>query len=118
VSQSLLLDTVTWDLCLDAKSNIAVASEPYSLAQDAACAVRLFFEELWYDTTQGVDYWQNILAQGPPLALVKAQLASAAAASNPDIASAVIFFSGFTNRGLTGQVQITSTSGQTAAAAF
>ena len=37
--KSLLLDPRSWDLTVDVSNNIAVASDPYSLAQDAACAI-------------------------------------------------------------------------------
>ena len=39
---TLLLDTLRWDLCLDVHGNIAVASDPYSVAQDVASAIRTF----------------------------------------------------------------------------
>jgi hypothetical protein len=39
---TLLLDVSSWDLCLDAAGNIAMASNPYSIAQDAASAIRTF----------------------------------------------------------------------------
>lgn len=115
--RTLLLDTDTWDLVLDANGNIAVADEPYALAQDAASAIKLFQGELWYDTTQGVPYWAMILARFPPLPLVKAKIV-AAALTVPGVVSAVCFVSSFKNRKLTGQVQITDSSGQTQAAGF
>ena len=49
VAATLLLDRTTWDLCLDANGNIAMATGPYAIAQDVASAVRL-----WHDTTKGV----------------------------------------------------------------
>ena len=39
---TLLLDLTNWDLLVDASGNIAVASDPYSVAQDVASAVRVF----------------------------------------------------------------------------
>ena len=87
---TLLLDTIAWDLCVDANGNIAVASEPYSLAQDAASAIRLFQGELWYDTTQGVPYWGQILGQWPPVAVMKAAFISAAL-TVPGVVSAQCF---------------------------
>jgi hypothetical protein len=115
--QTLLLDVTTWDLVLDANGNIAIASDPYSLAQDAASAIRLFIGELWYDTSQGVPYWQDILGKAPPLSLVRS-LFITAALTVPGVASAKVFFSSFSQRSLSGQVQITSSNGQTAAASF
>ena len=117
MAQTFLLDQSTWDLVVDAAGNIAVASNPYSLAQDAASALKLFLGELWYDTTRGVPYFDQILGQLPPLSLLKAKLV-AAALTVPGVASASCFISSFTGRALKGQLQITSTSGQTSVAAF
>jgi len=105
--KTLLLDTVAWDLVVDVAGDIAVASEPYSLAQDAASAIRLFQGELWYDTTRGVPYFQQILGKSPPVPLLKAKLI-AAALTVPDVASAKVFISGIAGRNVSGQVQVTS----------
>lgn len=113
---TLLLDTVTWDCVVDVEGNIAVASDPYSLAQDAASAMRLFQGELWYDTAQGIPYWSQILGETPPLSLVRAYL-NTAALTVPGVASAQTFISSFTQRQITGQVQISDESGQVVAAA-
>lgn len=112
---TLLLDTDTWDFVLDSNGNWAVASDPYSQAQDAASACRLFNGELWYDTTKGVLYWELLLGQMPPLSLFKAQL-SQAALTVPGVISAVVFVSRFENRDIEGQVQIKNDSGQTSTA--
>lgn len=115
------MDTIylneNWDWTLDASGSIALASAPYSLAQDCCSAIRTFQGEVYYDTTQGVPYWQDILGHYPSLALVKADLV-AAAMTVPGVASAQVFITGVTNRKLTGQVQITDTSGTTSAASF
>jgi hypothetical protein len=116
MASTLLLDVTTWDLVLDASGDIAVASEPYALAQDAASAIRTFLGECYWDTTVGVPY-SSILGQAPSLALLKAQLV-AAAETVPDVASAVVFITALSGRLLAGQVQITSATGQTGAADF
>jgi len=116
--QTLLLDTVAWDLVLDASNNIAVASEPYSLAQDAASAIRTFAGECYYDTTLGITYLTQIFGQGPPPISLLKQLFQEAALTVPDVASALVFIASLNARTLTGQVQVTSTGGQTSAAAF
>jgi hypothetical protein len=111
---TLLLDTVVWDLVPDANNNIAVASDPYSQAQDAASAMKTFMSEVYYDTTLGVKYSQ-IFGKNPPLSFVKSQLVSSAetvpdpTTANPaNTVSAQCFISPFTNRQLSGQVQITT----------
>lgn len=115
---TLLLDIDVWDLTLDAAGNIAVASEPYSLAQDAASAIKTFLGECYYNTTLGVPYDTQIFGQPLQLSLLKALLVDAAK-TVPDVASAVCFITAFTERGVSGQVQVTSvTTGQTSAATF
>ena len=114
---TILLDTVTWDSVLDVGGNIAVASEPYSLSQDAASAIKLFQGELWFDTVPGVPYWSVILGESPSLSLMKAKWTTAAL-TVPGVASAVCYISSITDRIVGGQVQVTNAAGQTAAAAF
>jgi len=114
---TLLLDTALWDLTLDASGNIAVASPPYSLAQDAASQIRLFQGELWYDVTQGIPYFTQVLGFNPSISLMKA-LFVRAALSVPGVVSAQCFITGIVNRQVKGQVQITDSSGNVAAASF
>lgn len=114
---TILLDTVAWDLVLDVGGNIAVASQPYSLAQDAASAIKLFQGELWYDVSQGIPYWAQILGENPSLSLMKAKWTTAAL-TVPGVASAVCYISSITDRIVGGQVQVTSSTGQISAAAF
>lgn len=114
---TLLLDRSAWDLCVDAYGNIAVASNPYSLAQDAASAIRLFRGELWYDTTKGVPYFENILGKRASVPFMKAKFITAAL-SVPETKTARCFLNAIVGRYLTGQVQLTSTDDQTAVASF
>jgi hypothetical protein len=114
---TILLDTVAWDLVLDVGGNIAVASEPYSLAQDAASAIKLFQGELWFDTVPGVPYWSVILGESPSISLMKSKWV-AAALTVPDVVTAVCFITSIVDRIVGGQVQVTNAAGQTAAAAF
>ena len=114
---TLLLSRAPWDLCLDAAGNIAVATAPYALAQDAASAIRLFLGEGWYDTTIGVPYFQQILGQYPSVAFIKGELV-AAALSVPGVTAASVFLTGLAHRKLTGQVQITDAAGAVMSAGF
>jgi hypothetical protein len=115
--KTMLLATDTWDLCLDAAGNIAVASNPYALAQDAASAIRLFAGECYYDTSQGIPYFKQILGQNPPLPLMKAAFVNAAL-TVPEVVSAKAFISAIKGRTIAGQVQITDADGATVAAGF
>lgn len=111
MSTSLLLNPATWDLTVDIDGNIAVASDPYSLAQDVACASRLFQGDLYYDTTQGVPYWQ-MLGQLPPIQFIK-NAYTAAALTVPGITAATCFITSIVNRVISGQIQTTTAAGAT-----
>ena len=122
---TLLLDLATWDLITDASGNIAVASDPYSVSQDVASAVRTFLGECWYNTTLGVPYFGNptgttqgaILGQMPPLAYLKSQITTQAARV-PGCNNPVVFIGAINNRSLTGQVQFTDSNGTSQTVAF
>lgn len=104
------------DLTVDANGDIAVASEPFSLAQDAASAIKLFQGELYYDTSQGIP-WSSYLGGDVPVSLIKSKLV-AAAKTVPGVVSAVVFITGFSGRTISGQVQISDASGNITAASF
>ncbi len=114
--KTVLLDTVLWDLVLDVSGNIAVATNPYALAQDAASAIRTFAGEDWYNTAIGVPYTQ-LLGRAPNIALMKAKFIEAAL-TVPEVIAAQVFISSIVGRRVTGQVQVTDTSGRITAAAF
>lgn len=117
-NSTILLDAQAWDLVLDAAGNIAAASEPYSLAQDAASAIKTWLGEVFFDTTIGVPYRRQVFGLDPSVALMK-QLFVQAALSVPGVASARCFITAVTDREVTGQVQVTSkATGQTTAANF
>lgn len=114
---TLLLDSATWDLCLDAGRNIALASSPYSLAQDAASAIRTFLGEVYYDTAQGVPYFQRVLGHFPSAQYLKGQLV-ARAMTVPGVVAARVYFTGLVDRQLSGQVQVTDQAGKISNAGF
>lgn len=114
---TLLLDTVEWDLVADANGNIAKAGDPYSQAQDAASACRLFSAELWYNKAKGLPFWQSILGKLPPLSLVRAKFVGAAL-TVPGVVAARCYFTSFLNRRLGGQVQVFDKDGNSSTAAF
>ncbi|MGE8129000.1 hypothetical protein ACQKQD_18665 [Methylobacterium sp. NPDC080182] len=117
MASTLLLDQSGWDLALDVSGNIAVATEPYAQAQDAASSMRTFAGEVWYDRSRGVPYWEQILGHYPPVSLMRTYLEGAALLV-PGIVKARAFFTGFADRRLTGQVQIQDASGQVSATGF
>lgn len=117
MTSTLLLDEVSWDLLLDTSGNIAVATNPYALAQDAASAIRLFLGELYFDASVGVPYREKILGRSPPISLLKSLLVSAAL-SVSGVKSAVCYITSVSGRTVRGQVQVTDVSGTQSAAAF
>ncbi len=106
-----------WDLCLDIEGNIAVAQPPYAVAQDVASAQRTFQGEVWYDTTLGIPYTTYVLGEAPSAALIKSFLQNAALAV-PGVVTAKTYLTGINNRTLTGQTQITDTTGSTQVVGF
>jgi hypothetical protein len=108
--RTLLLDRTTWDLVLDSRGNLAVADDPYALAQDVASAIRTVQGEVYYDTEDGVPYFDQILGQAPPVALIK-QYLIAAALTVPEIVSAEAFISSVKGREIFGQVQARTATG-------
>lgn len=108
MANTLALDVDSWDLGVDDNGNIAMLTGAAAIAQDVASACRLFSGELWYDTTQGIPYFQNILGQMPPLAILKAYFI-AAAMTVPGVTGAKCFISNISSssRIVTGQVQAT-----------
>lgn len=108
---TLLLDTQLWDILLDVNGNLAIASEPYRLAQDVASAVKLFRGELYYNTKPGVPYFQNILGQAPPLEYVRAQIVKAALTVR-GVVKARCTIDGYQNRKLVGSVECTDNTGR------
>jgi len=117
IQNSLLLDQSAWDLVLDVNGNIALAEAPYSVAQDVASAIRTFLGECWYNTTLGLPYWQEILGQLPPLNYISQQMITQSL-TIPNVVSAKVTFQSFTDRVLSGQIQIIDTDGATNNVAF
>jgi len=109
---TLLLDISTWDLCVDAFGNIAVAGPPYSIAQDVASACRTVLGEVYYDTTVGVDYFGLIFGKTPPAVVFQEQFV-AAALTVPGVVSATCTIESLTNRSIVGQVTFTDSTGNT-----
>ena len=107
---TILLNPSAWDLLVDESRNIAIAAEPYALAQDAASAIKLFEGEDYYDTARGVPYWEQILGHWPTLRVMKS-LWVTAALTVPNVVSAACFISAFIDRRIIGQIQVTGASG-------
>lgn len=101
-----------WDLTLDDSGNIATTDGAYGVAQDVASALRTFLGECWYDTAQGLPYWQQILGQFPPLAFVRQKLIDVAK-SVSDVAGVTVEIIEFSARVLRGRITVTTSFGNT-----
>lgn len=115
--KTLLLDRTAWDLVLDANGDIALAGEPYAIAQDVASAIKTFIGECWYDVSQGIPFWQEILGHMPPESLIKSRIINAAK-TVPNVAEVKVVFVDFTDRALSGQVQIIDVNGKKSGVSF
>jgi hypothetical protein len=114
---TLLLDTVVWDLVLDASGNIAMATPDYSVAQDVASAIRTFLGEVWYDTTQGVPYFQQVLGKLPPASVLIKYL-ELAALGVPGVVSARCTIQSSNGRVAKGELQFIDENGQAQGVSF
>ena len=113
-----LLLNENWDLTVDGSKNIAVATGGYAIAQDVASAIRTVLGELWYDTTQGVPYFQSILGQRFSLLMVQNEF-NKAALSVPGVVKAQTTLDSLTSsRILTGSVKVIDVNGQELNVAF
>lgn len=114
---TLLIDEENWDLCVDSSRHIAIASNPYALAQGASCAIKAFLGENYYNTELGVPYYELILGKTPPLSLVKSQLV-AAALTVPEVVVARVYITSFIDGVFSGQVQVADVTGAITVAGF
>ena len=108
---TLLLDQDTWDLCVDAAGNIAVASNPYSQAQDVASAIMTFEGECIYDATLGIPYWDEVLGMLPPVS-VYTEYVTDAAYTIDGIVEAKCNINSFSERSLKAQLVFINEDGE------
>lgn len=109
---TLLLDQLEWDLVLDIHGNIAMATPPYSLRQDIASSIKLFYGELWYNKSVGVPYFSDILGKRPPSQLLTTYFEKAAM-TVPGVTNARCVAALDLERKVNGKIVFTSESGQT-----
>lgn len=109
---TLILAQDTWDLITDISGNIALATAPYSIAQDVASAIRVFQGEIWYDTAQGIPYFDRVLGHVPSLQYLRSQV-EARALTVPGVVEAQCLFAQLDTetRTLRGQCKVIDTTG-------
>ena len=106
--KTLLLDQTAWDLVIDSNANIALADDPYALAQDCQSAIRTFLGECEYNTTEGVPYFDEILGHTPPLGVLTNALETVCL-TVPEVTSAQCFVTSFQNRSIQGYILVNNT---------
>lgn len=108
---SLLLDLDTWDLLVDADGNMAICSAPYAVAQDVACAVRTFKDELIFDLDAGIPYFDSILGHTPPLQLIQSVITKEAL-TVPEVSNARTIINKSNQGTISGEIQIIDIAGE------
>ena len=107
-----------WDLMLDASGNIAVQAGSAAVAQDVASAVQTYQGECWFDTSQGLPYFTQILGQAVNVSLFAALYDQAALAVPGVVKAQTTFTAVAAARKLSGVVAIIDTYGQSINAHF
>lgn len=91
--------------------------QPHQVAQDLASAIRTFLGEYWYDETLWNPYWQTVLGQLPPPSFVTSEIVNAALTA-PNVVSATVTNLVLNNQQLSGEIDVTDSSGTTQTVTF
>lgn len=112
---TLFLDD-NWDVATDGNGNIATVQGAYGIAQNVANAVRLFTNDAYFDQQRGIPHFDIALGHVPPMSVLRSRIRQAALEVE-GVAAAEITFLSFESRVLTGEIQITTITGETASVA-
>ena len=112
MAYTLLLDTDTWDLTLDAAGRISTTSGAYAVAQNVANAVRLFRNDSIYEPERGIPHFVTSLGATVSEAVIRSRCNSAARAVD-GVADASTEIESIDGRTLTGTIEITTDEGVT-----
>lgn len=112
IGHSLTLDLDNWDLTLDAGGDIATATGPYAIAQNVANAVRLFTNDAFYDPQRGIPHSIVDLGFLPQESVVRSRV-GAAARGVEGVATVEVENLDLEERVLTGNIQLTTSEGDT-----
>lgn len=103
---TLLFNPESWgELLVNARGDIAVASEPYRTAQDVSTATKMFKADLWYNISEGIPYLEEVYAKDADIPVLRDFLEKQAFKINGVFAVEVLM-SDFTDRKLSGRVII------------
>lgn len=112
MSKTFFLNPDTWDLTIDNNGNIATVIDAYAIAQNVANAVRLFTKDAYFNQADGIAHFTVELGQLPSESLVQEKINNEAL-TIPGVANAITTLTKFENRQLEGNIEITTTSGDT-----
>jgi len=106
-----------WDLFAGQDRNIAVLDGADAVAQDVASACKVFLGELYYDQSQGVPYFQQVLGQPVNAQLLQGFLEQAAL-TVPTVVSARATVESIVGRQVHGTVEVIDQTGAASLAHF
>ena len=109
---TLLLND-NWDVTLDASGNIAATQgqQAYGIAQTVANTVRLFTNDAYFDQTRGIPHFEIELGHVPPMSVLRSRIRKAALEVE-GVATAELVFLSFEGRKLSGELALTTVTGE------
>lgn len=104
---TLYLTPDNWDITLDSSGRLQTSAAAYAIAQNVANAVRLFTNEAFFATDEGIPHFDIELGYTrPALSVLRARMREAAL--NVDgVLDAQINLDGVKDRRLTGEILLT-----------
>ncbi len=109
---TLLLDQTAWDMVLDANGDIAIAQPPYAVSQDVVSALKTFLGEVFYDSSMGIPYFDEILGHLPPTSLLR-KIIEDEAKTVSGVVKALLILQKLDNRSLSAQLEFIDEQGIT-----
>lgn len=109
-SQSFYLGPDSWDLTLDGSGNLKVVANPYSIAQDVACAVKVVKGECYFDNTLGLRYYDKLLGQPCATGTISAAIRAEAMKLSTVISAQVTIIPGQSTRNSQVYLEITDSN--------
>lgn len=109
---TLFLDA-GWDISLDSSGNIALASGDYAVAQNVANAVKLFTNDAYFNTEQGIPHFEISLKRNISAAVIRSRIKEAAEKVQ-GVKSASVRIKEIKDNALQAEILITLTTGTAA----
>ena len=111
MASTIFLRYDIWDITLDTKGNLAIATDTYQQAQDIASSCRVFYKDDYYKQGDGIPYLESIMGQAAyPLSLYQRNLHDRAMLVD-GVVSADVKLQPLQDRLLSGAIIFTNESG-------